>query len=107
MNIKILLSVDAEDKIAMSITAAEHLSEMPETEQVEVVYLNGGIAAVVERNRIKPMLENKKVQVVKCATSMLGRSIEKDELAEGVVYVPASLKEIIKRKQEGYMYLVL
>jgi len=104
---KIILSVDSEDKIAMSITAAEHLSEMPETELVEVVYLNGGIAAVVEKNRIKPMLENKKVQVVACGTSMLARSIEKDELAEGVVYVPASLKEIIKRKQEGYTYLVL
>ncbi len=104
---KIILSIDSEDKIAMSITAAGHLSEMPETELVEVVYLNGGIAAVVEKNRIKPMLENKKVQVVACGTSMLARSIEKDELAEGVVYVPASLKEIIKRKQEGYMYLVL
>ncbi|WP_201779499.1 hypothetical protein [Acidiplasma cupricumulans] len=46
---KIILSVDSEDKIAMSITAAEHLSEMPETELVEVVYLNGGIAAVVEK----------------------------------------------------------
>jgi hypothetical protein len=104
---KIILTVDSEEKIAMSITAAEHLSEMEETELVEVVYLNGGIAAVVERNRIKPMLENKKVQVVACGTSMIGRNIEKDELAPGVVYVPASLKEIIKRKQEGYMYLVL
>ena len=104
---KIILTVDSEEKISMSITAAEHLSEMEETELVEVVYLNGGIAAVVEKNRIKPMLENKKVQVVACGTSMLARSIEKDELAPGVIYVPASLKEIIKRKQEGYMYLVL
>ncbi len=104
---KIILSVDSEEKISMSITASEHLSEMPETELVEVVYLNGGIAAVVERNRIKPMLQNKKVQVVACGTSMLARNIEKDELAEGVIYVQASLKEIIKRKQEGYMYLVL
>lgn len=104
---KIILTVDSEEKIAMSITAAEHLSEMEETELVEVVYLNGGIAAVVEKNRIKPMLENKKVQVVACGTSMTGRNIEKDELAPGVIYVPASLKEIIKRKQEGYMYLVL
>ncbi|WP_201779500.1 DsrE family protein [Acidiplasma cupricumulans] len=53
------------------------------------------------------MLENKKVQVVACGTSMQARNIQKDELADGVVYVPASLKEIIKRKQEGYMYLVL
>ena len=33
----------------MSIIAAEHLSEMPETELVEVVYLNGNIVAVVEK----------------------------------------------------------
>jgi len=71
------------------------------------VYLNGGIAAVTQRNRIKPLLENKKVQVVACGTSMEARNIQKDELAPGVIYVPASLKEIIKRMQEGYIYLVL
>ena len=49
------------------------------------------------------MLENKKVQVVACGTSMLVRNIEKDKLADGFIYVPASLKEIIKRKQEGYI----
>ena len=105
--IKIILEVDSEEKIPMSITAATHLSEMPETELVEVVYLNGGIAAVTQRNRIKPLLENKKVQVVACGTSMEARNIQKDELAPGVIYVPASLKEIIKRMQEGYIYLVL
>jgi hypothetical protein len=31
---KIVLSVDSEEKIPMSITAASHLSEMPETEEV-------------------------------------------------------------------------
>lgn len=97
---KIVLSVDSEEKIPMSITAASHLSEMPETEEVEVVYLNGGIAAVTQRNRIAPLLKNEKVKVVACGTSM-------EELAPGVIYVPASLKEIIKRIQEGYIYLVL
>ena len=43
---KIALLVDPEEKIPMSITAASRLSEMPETEEVEVVYLNGGIMAV-------------------------------------------------------------
>lgn len=104
---KIVLSVDSEDKIPMSITAATHLSEMPEAELVEVVYLNGGIAAVTERNRIAPILKNDKVKVVACGTSMEARNITKEELAPGVVYVPASLKEIIKRIQEGYIYLVL
>ncbi|AEE94325.1 conserved hypothetical protein [Acidianus hospitalis W1] len=102
---KIVLSVDSEEKIPMSITAASHLSEMPETEEVEVVYLNGGIAAVTQRNRIAPLLKNEKVNVVACGTSMEART--KEELAPGVIYVPASLKEIIKRIQEGYIYLVL
>jgi intracellular sulfur oxidation DsrE/DsrF family protein len=104
---KIVLSVDSEEKIPMSITAASHLSEVPETEEVEVVYLNGGIAAVTQRNRIAPLLKNKKVKVVACGTSMEARKITKEELALGVIYVPASLKEIIKRIQEGYIYLVL
>lgn len=104
---KILLAVDSEDKIPMSLTAAEHLSEMPEAEVVEVVYLNGGIAAVVEKNRIAPLLKNPKVLVYACGTSMEARNITKEELAPGVVYVPASLKEIIKRIQEGYIYLTL
>ncbi len=104
---KILLAVDSEDKIPMSLTAAEHLSEMPEAEVVEVVYLNGGIAAVVEKNRIAPLIKNPKVQVYACGTSMEARNITKDELAPGVIYVPASLKEIIKRVQEGYIYLTL
>jgi len=38
---------------------------------------------------------------------MEARNITKEELAPGVIYVPASLKEIIKRIQEGYIYLVL
>ncbi|MFQ1020538.1 DsrE family protein [Tardisphaera saccharovorans] len=104
---KILLAVDSEDKIPMSLTAAEHLSEMPEAEVVEVVYLNGGIAAVVEKNRIAPLINNPKVQVYACGTSMEARNITRDELAPGVIYVPASLKEIIKRIQEGYIYLTL
>ncbi|BDC17111.1 DsrE family protein [Acidianus sp. HS-5] len=104
---KIVLSVDSEEKIPMSITAATHLSEMPEAEEVEVVYLNGGIAAVTQRNRIAPLLKNEKVKVVACGTSMEARNITKEELAPGVIYVPASLKEIIKRIQEGYIYLVL
>ncbi|ASI13742.1 DrsE family protein [Candidatus Mancarchaeum acidiphilum] len=104
---KILLTVDSEEKIAMSIMAVQHLSEMDDTEEVEVVYLNGGIAAVVEKNRIKPLLENKKVKVVACGTSMKARNISEDELAEGVIYVPASLKEVIAKKHENYEYLVL
>ena len=104
---KIVLSVDSEEEIPMSITAASHLSEMLETEEVEVVYLNGGIAAVTQRNRIAPLLKNEKVKVVACGTSMEARNITKEELAPGVIYVPASLKEIIKRIQEGYIYLVL
>jgi hypothetical protein len=102
---KIVLSVDSEEKIPMSITVAPHLSEMPETE--EVVYLNGGIAAVTQRNRIAPLLKNEKVKVVACGTSMEARNITKEELAPGVIYGPVSLKEIIKRIQEGYIYLVL
>ncbi|MGC8558543.1 MAG: DsrE family protein, partial [Nitrososphaeria archaeon] len=104
---KILLAVDSEEKIAMSLTAGEHLSEMPEAEEIEIVYLNGGIAAVTQRNRIKALLENQKVKVYACGTSMEARNITKEELAPGVVYVPASLKEIIKRVQEGYIYLTL
>lgn len=104
---KIILSVDSEEKIAMSITAATHLSEMPETELVEVIYLNGGIAAVTEKNRIAPILKNEKIKVVACGTSMEARNITKEELAPNVIYVPASLKEIIKKKQEGFDYLVL
>jgi Uncharacterized conserved protein len=50
-------------------------------------------------------LKNEKVKVVACGTSMEART--KEELAPGVIYVPASLKEIIKRIQEGYIYLVL
>jgi intracellular sulfur oxidation DsrE/DsrF family protein len=72
---KIVLSVDSEEEIPMSITAASHLSEMLETEEVEVVYLNGGIAAVTQRNRIAPLLKNEKVKVVACGTSMEARNI--------------------------------
>ena len=69
--------------------------------------MNGGIAAVTQRNRIAPLLKNEKVKVVACGTSMEARNITKEELAPGVIYGPASLKEIIKRIQEGYIYLVL
>jgi intracellular sulfur oxidation DsrE/DsrF family protein len=69
--------------------------------------LNGGIAAVTQRNRIAPLLKNEKVKVVAYETSMEARNITKEELAPGVIYVPASLKEIIKRIQERYIYLVL
>ncbi|MFP3226863.1 MAG: DsrE family protein [Sulfolobaceae archaeon] len=69
--------------------------------------MNGGIAAVTQRNRIAPLLKNEKVKIVTCGTSMEARNITKEELTPGVIYVPASLKEIIKRIQEGYIYLVL
>jgi len=104
---KIVLSVDSEEEIPMSITAASHLSEMLETEEVEVVYLNGGIAAVTQRNRIAPLLKNEKVKVVACGTSMEARNITKEELAPGVIYVPASLKEIIKRIREIYLSSII
>ena len=51
--------------------------------------------AVTQRNRIAPLLKNEKVKIVACETSMEARNITKEELAPGVIYVPASLKEII------------
>ncbi|MGC8574012.1 MAG: DsrE family protein [Thermoplasmata archaeon] len=104
---KILLAVDSEDKIAMSLTAGEHLSEMEEAEVIEIVYLNGGIAAVTQKNRISSLLKNPKIKIYACGTSMEARNILKEELPPGVIFVPASLKEIIKRIQEGYIYLTL
>ncbi len=104
---KILFEVPREEDIAMSITAGTHMSEMPETEEVEIVYLGGAIAAVVEKTRIETLLKNEKVKVVACGTSMTAHNITKEELAPGVVYVPASFKEIAKKIQEGYIYMVV
>ncbi len=104
---KIIFEVAEEYKIPISIIAATNMSKLDDVEAIEVVYLESGISAVIEKGVISPLLGMKKVKVVACGVAMKQRNITDADLVPGITSVPASFVEIARKQAEGWIYLVL
>ncbi|MCW6168503.1 MAG: DsrE family protein [Thermoplasmatales archaeon] len=104
---KIIFEVAEEHKIPISIIAATNMSKLSDVDEIEMVYLESGISAVIEKGVISPILGMKKVKVVACGVAMKERNITQDDLVPGVVSVPASFVEIARKQSEGWIYLNL
>ena len=104
---KIIFEVSEEHKIPVSIIAATNMSKLNDVEEIEMVYLESGISAVIEKGVISPILGLQKVKVVACGVAMKERNLSEDDLVPGVISVPASFVEIARKQSNGWIYLYL
>ncbi|MCL4319740.1 MAG: hypothetical protein M1323_01915, partial [Candidatus Thermoplasmatota archaeon] len=83
-----------------------HIAVLKDVETIEVVFLEGAIVATVNEEMIKPLLEEKKLILMACKTSMEMNNIKASDLVKGVSPTPqGGFIEIIRRQQEGWYYI--
>lgn len=75
---------------------------------IEVVCHGPGIdLAVKERSKHAEQVESlisQRVRFVACANTMRKKSIDKEQLLDGVGIVPSGAVEVIRKQHEGYAY---
>ncbi|GAB6944125.1 DsrE family protein [Vulcanisaeta sp. JCM 14467] len=107
---RVVVQVSDIDSVDQAITSCNNLiNEMPDAE-VEVVFHQSAINAVVKGSRVEERIKElmrRGVTVVACRNSMRSRNITEDQLIEGVKIVNAGVAEIVRRQAEGWYYLKL
>ncbi|MGC8572274.1 MAG: DsrE family protein [Candidatus Micrarchaeia archaeon] len=103
---KVIIQVSEKEKIPMGNIVGTHIAILKDVETIEVVFLESAIIAVTNEEMIKPLLEEQKIIVMACRTSMELNHIKESDLVKGVS--PTSqggFIEIIRRQQEGWFYI--
>ncbi|MCL5989267.1 MAG: hypothetical protein M1166_02925 [Candidatus Thermoplasmatota archaeon] len=103
---KAIIQVSEKEKIPMGNIVATHIAVLKDVETIEVVFLESAIVATTNEEMIKPMLDEKKVIVMACRTSMGLNNVKESDLVKGVSPTPqGGFIEIIRRQQEGWYYI--
>ncbi|KAA8922196.1 hypothetical protein [Thermoplasma sp.] len=103
---KVVIQVSEKEKIPMGNIVGTHIAVLKDVETVEVVFLESAIIATTHEDMIKPLLEDKKIIVMACRTSMEMNNIKETDLVKGVSATPmGGFIEIVRRQQEGWYYI--
>ena len=103
---KVVIQVSEKEKIPMGNIVGTHIAVLKDVETIEVVFLEGAIVATTNEKMIKPLLDEKKVIVMACKTSMELNHVNEADLVKGVSPTPqGGFIEIIRRQQEGWYYI--
>ncbi len=103
---KAIIQVSEKEKIPMGNIVGTHIAVLKDVETIEVVFLETAIVATTNEEMIKPLLDEKKVIVMACRTSMEMGHIKQEDLLPGVSPTPqGGFIEIIRRQQEGWYYI--
>ncbi|MCL4345213.1 MAG: hypothetical protein M1375_00830 [Candidatus Thermoplasmatota archaeon] len=103
---KVVIQVSEKEKIPMGNIVGSHIAVLKDVETIEVVFLESAIVATTNEEMIKPLLEEKKLILMACKTSMEMNNIKASDLVKGVSPTPqGGFIEIIRRQQEGWFYI--
>lgn len=103
---KVVIQISEKEKIPMGNIVGTHIAILKDVETIEIVILEGAIVAATNEEMIKPLLDEKKVIVMACRTSMELNHIKETDLVKGVSPTPqGGFIEIIRRQQEGWFYI--
>ena len=103
---KVVIQVSEKEKVPMGNIVGTHIAVLKDVETIEVVFLEGAILATTNEEMIKPLLDEKKVIVMACKTSMELNHLNETDLVKGVSSTPqGGFIEIIRRQQEGWYYI--
>ena len=98
-----------QDKHAAVLTnIANLLSELGDTTPVELVCHGPGVDLCLRGGPAGEQLEaliGRGVTVAACRNTMRGRGITPEQLASGVVVVPAGVGELVRKQRQGWAYL--
>ncbi len=110
MAMKVIVQVSDISNMTQSLKSIRNLlNEIPDLE-LEVVFHQSAITAVVKGNSFERDIEDlikRGVIVAACRNSMRDRGIREEDLINGAVIVNAGVAEIVKKESEGWVYLKL
>ncbi|WP_069806621.1 DsrE family protein [Vulcanisaeta thermophila] len=110
MGLKVVVQVSDIENVQRALTSCKNLiNEIPDA-QVEVVFHQTAIRAVVRGGGFDDAIRelmSRGVTIVACRNSMRSSGIRDDELIENVKIVNAGVAEIVRRQAEGWTYLRL
>jgi intracellular sulfur oxidation DsrE/DsrF family protein len=75
---------------------------------IEVVAYGPGIGMLQANSSVSPRIEEALaagVKVVACENTMKGQKLSRNDMVDGIGYVPAGVVELIAKQQQGYAYL--
>lgn len=103
---KVVIQISEKEKIPMGNIVSTHIAILKDVETIEVVFLEGAIVAATDKEVIKPLLDEEKIIVMACRTSMGLNHIKETDLVNGVSPTPqGGFIEIVRRQQEGWFYI--
>ncbi len=103
---KVIIQISEKEKIPMGNIVGSHVAIEDDVEEVEIVFLESAITATTKIDMIKPILENKKIKVMACKTSMEMNKIKKEDLVPNVSPTPqGGFLEILRKERDGWLYI--
>jgi hypothetical protein len=103
---KVVIQISEKEKIPMGSIVGSHIAVLKDVETIEMVFLESAIIATISEEMMKPLLEEKKLILMACKTSMEMNNIKASDLVKGVSPTPqGGFIEIIRRQQEGWFYI--
>ncbi len=103
---KVIIQISEKEKIPMGNIVGSHVAVEDDVEEVKIVFLESAITATTQASVIKPLLENGKIKVMACKTSMEMNKIKNEDLVPGVSPTPqGGFLEILRREKEGWLYI--
>lgn len=108
--LRVVVQVSDINNVDQALTSCNNLiNEIPDAE-VEVVFHQSAINAVVRGSTVEDRIRDlmrRGVTIVACRNSMRSRNITEDQLIDGVKIVNAGVAEIVRKQAEGWVYLKL
>lgn len=102
-------AVDSMQQKAVTNQLKNIISHWGEAVEVEVVLYNQGLEyAMSAKSRHQEAIRElmgKGVKFVVCENTLRQRKISKDEIMQGVGFVPAGIAEIVERQEQGWSYI--
>ena len=106
---KVVVQVSEVEKVQQAVRSIINLLNDlgDELEEVEVVFHQSAITAVIDEGSVGPLLQWGKVRVMACRNSLRAQGIDERSLVKGVRIVNSGVGEIVRRQKEGWIYLRL
>jgi intracellular sulfur oxidation DsrE/DsrF family protein len=103
---KVIIQISEKEKIPMGNVVGSHVAREDDVEAVEIVFLESATIATTKIDMIKPLMENKKITVMACKTSMEMNNIKKEDLVPNISPTPqGGFLEILRKERDGYLYI--
>ncbi|BDC18049.1 DsrE family protein [Acidianus sp. HS-5] len=107
---KVIVQVKDEERVPQAIKSVINLYNDLKDVQIEVVFHQSAIRALVKGNPNEDYVEKmitSGINVVGCMNSINALNLKVESLIKGISIVTAGVGEIVRKQAEGWIYLSL